>query len=68
MTSTSGEPRPRRPQPFTVPAHLPGEDEYGVFINHLTRCADCGYGQAHCPKATVLWQAYKDRKRTKKRH
>lgn len=52
-----------RPQRLTLPDRLPGEDEYTVFINHLTGCADCGYGQIHCPKATTLWQAYKTARR-----
>jgi ribosomal protein L37E len=65
MTSTSEKPRPRRPQRFALPDRLPGEDEYGVFINHLTGCADCGYGQVKCPRATELWQAYKEKKRAK---
>ncbi|MEV4863295.1 hypothetical protein [Streptomyces ossamyceticus] len=66
MTSTSEKPRPRRPLHFPLPDTLPGEDQYRVFINHLTGCADCGYGQAQCPEATVLWQAYKEKKRAKR--
>ena len=58
---------PRSMQPLRLPDRLPGEDEYGVFINHLTGCADCGYGQRHCPKATELWQAYKAKRRVNRR-
>jgi hypothetical protein len=54
-------------QPLRLPDRLPGEDEYGVFINHLTGCADCGYGQTHCPQAADLWQAYKAKRRVKRR-
>jgi hypothetical protein len=49
----------RQPQHFVVPDRLPGETEYRVFVNHLTGCANCGYGQIQCEKATELWQAYK---------
>lgn len=57
----------RRPQQLAVPDHLPGETEYGTFINHMTGCADCGYGQVQCAKATELWQAYKTARRGHKR-
>jgi ferredoxin-like protein FixX len=53
----------RRPQQYVVPDHLPGESEYGIFMNHLTGCADCGYGRIHCEKATEMWQAYKKARR-----
>ncbi|GAA3860915.1 hypothetical protein GCM10023084_13160 [Streptomyces lacrimifluminis] len=55
-----------RPQRLVVPDHLPGEEAYGTFMHHMTGCADCGYGQVQCEKATELWQAYKKarRKRT----
>lgn len=62
---TSG--RTARPQRYVLPDHLPGEDEYGTFIRHMTGCADCGYGQVQCEKATELWQAYKAAKRQAKR-
>ena len=63
---TSG--RAARPQQFVIPDRLPGEDEYGVFMTHLTGCSDCGYGQIYCAKATELWRAYRAaRKPVKKR-
>lgn len=71
MTSTSGKHpagAPRGLGPLVLPDRLPGEEEYGVFMTHLTGCADCGYGQIHCAKATELWRAYRAaRKTTKKR-
>ncbi len=51
---------PRGPQPLRLPDRLPGEARYGAFMTHLTGCADCGYGQIHCPEATELWRAYRD--------
>lgn len=58
----------RRTQHFVIPDHLPGETEYGAFIDHMTRCPDCGYGHAQCEQATSLWQAYKDAKRPPTQH
>ena len=58
---------PRSMLPLRLPDRLPGEDEYGVFITHLTGCADCGYGQIYCDKATELWRAYKAKRRVKRR-
>jgi hypothetical protein len=63
----AGPRRVRYLQPLVVPDHLPGEDEYGAFVTHMVGCADCGYGQIQCEKATELWQAYKAKKRAKKR-
>jgi hypothetical protein len=62
--STPG--KARRPQRLLVPEHLPGEEAYGTFMHHMMECADCGYGQVQCEKATELLQAYKKarRKRT----
>lgn len=54
---------PRSMQPLQLPDRLPGEDAYGVFMTHLTGCADCGYGQIHCEKATQLWRAYRAAKK-----
>lgn len=48
-----------RTRRLVIPDHLPGETEYGAFINHMTGCADCGYGQVPCERATEPWQAYK---------
>ncbi|GHH81073.1 hypothetical protein [Streptomyces capitiformicae] len=62
---TSG--RTSHPQQFVLPDHLPGEDEYRVFMAHLTGCADCGYGQVQCGKATELWHAYKVARRPAER-
>lgn len=70
MTAVGGKQPARVPrglQPLTVPDHLPGEDEYAVFMTHLTGCADCGYGQTHCPTATELWRVYKAAKRAAKK-
>jgi hypothetical protein len=72
MTSTDQKPPSRARtvrylRPLVAPDHLPGEDEYGAFVTHMVGCADCGYGQVQCEKATELWQAYKAKKRTKKR-
>ncbi|WP_200309644.1 hypothetical protein [Streptomyces adelaidensis] len=57
--------RKRRPTTFTVPARLPGEAAYGVFISHVMECAGCDYGQAQCEKAVELWKAYKEARRNR---
>lgn len=65
---SGGEPGrrvPCRPLPLVVTDHLPGETEYGAFIEHMTGCADCGYGQVRCERATGLWQAYKQARRSR---
>ncbi|WP_149830485.1 hypothetical protein [Streptomyces tailanensis] len=55
-----------RTRRLVIPDHLPGETEYGAFINHMTGCAECGYGQVQCERAAELWQAYKQARRPPK--
>lgn len=64
--SEPGKRAAHRPRRLVVPDHLPGETEYGVFIDHMTGCVDCGYGQVQCERATGLWQAYKQARRAPK--
>ncbi|WP_371580170.1 hypothetical protein [Streptomyces sp. NBC_01314] len=65
--SERGQRAPRRPAHFVFPDQLPGEAEYGTFMNHLTGCADCGYGQVHCETATEMWRTYREAKKAAKK-
>ncbi|MFJ8192791.1 hypothetical protein ACIQ8D_23970 [Streptomyces sp. NPDC096094] len=33
---------------------------YRAYIGHTAACRDCAHEDGRCPRADVLWEAYKD--------